>query len=149
MSMADMSGQFYRRLEFPCKQSSSNDQSLAGGVKTASTDAVDLNDNDSEVEDGEIRYETFPRSDPLYKHNLYYDKAIIAVDQGDATRSNIVNVNVVNEILSLIQILRSNKSNATPVDTTTVFYTHNDDVPTNNISSASWYAAWRRECRSF
>jgi len=90
--MADMSGQFYRRLEFPCKQSSSNDQSLAVGVKTASTDAVDLNDNDSEVEDGEIRYETFPRSDPLYKHNLHYDKAIIAVDRGDATRSNVVNV---------------------------------------------------------
>jgi hypothetical protein len=64
LSMADMSGQFYRRLEFPCKQSS--------GVKTASTDVVVLNDNDSELEDGEIRYENFPRSDPRNKHNLHY-----------------------------------------------------------------------------
>lgn len=132
--MADMSGQFYRRLEFPCKQSSSNDQSLAVGVKTASTDAVDLNDNDSEVEDGEIRYETFPRSDPLYKHNLHYDKAIIAVDRGDATRSNVVNVN---DLLSLISFLRSVNSNAIRADTTTVFYTHKDDAPANNISSAN------------
>jgi hypothetical protein len=64
----------------------------AVGVGTASTDAVDLNDNDSEVEDGDIRYKTSPRNDPLYKHGLHYDKAIIADDQGDATRSNVVNV---------------------------------------------------------
>ena len=133
--MADMSGQFYRRLEFPCKQSSSNDQSLAVGVKTASTDAVDLNNNDSEVEDGEIRYENFPRSDPRNKHNLHYDKAIIAVDRGDATRSNVVNV--VNDLPSLISFLRSVNSNAIRADTTTVFYTHKDDAPANNISSAN------------
>ena len=43
----------------------------------------------------------------------------------------------VNDLPSLISFLRSVDSNAIRADTTTVFYTHKDDAPANNISSAN------------
>ena len=90
------------------------------GVETASTDAVDLNDNGREVGDEAI----------LFSSIIFVKQSNQSSDRGrgDETRSNVVN-----DLPSLISILRSDndKSNALRTDTTTNFYSHKDDAPTN------------------